>query len=76
MQFETAAVCADNDQFLGSIEWEYTRNKGDEDNGEVEVTSTDVNETPSEAFKGVIKKFEDNHWTTLYLVRCFETTLR
>lgn len=64
IQFETAAVCADNDQFLGSIEWEYTRSKGDKDNGKSELTSTEVNEKPSEAFKGAISTFENNHWTT------------
>ena len=61
IHFETAAYCADTGKFLGSINWKYTRGDRETAPGESELTSTEVNETPSNALKEALKKFEDNH---------------
>lgn len=62
MEFEVAAVCADDGSVLGSFEWEYNRDKGSSGNGTDSVTTTGTApDTVSTGFTAALDTFVTNH---------------
>lgn len=62
-EFETGAFCAegkDAGTCYGSVRWEYTRQKGENGDGTVSLSST-AEEKQSDEHKKAVNKFQDKH---------------
>ena len=76
MEFEVAAVCADDGSVLGSFEWEYNRDKGSSGNGTDSVTTTgSAPDTVSTGFTAAQDTFVTNHTDSTGAIYCPEKRL-
>jgi len=76
MEFEVAAVCADDGKVLGSFNWEYNRAKADSGNGTDSVTTTGTApDTVSAGFTAAKDTFVTNHKDSTGTIYCPEKRL-
>jgi hypothetical protein len=76
MEFEVAAICADDGKVLGSFNWEYNRNKGDAGDGVDSVTTTgSAPDTVSGGFTAAKDTFVTNHKDSTGVKYCPEQAI-
>ena len=76
MEFEVAAVCADDGKVLGSFEWEYNRDKGDSGAGtDTVLTTGSAPDTVSPGFTAAKDTFVTNHKDSTGTAYCPEKAL-
>lgn len=76
MEFEVAAVCADDGKVLGSFKWEYNRDKGDSGPGtDTVLTAGSAPDTVSPGFTAAKDTFVTNHKDSTGAAYCPEKAL-